>query len=157
LKSKDNLLNFNCAKIFANSQKSTLPLNIKQRLLNKIPKNGSFRIQPKKLQALNTKNFKKFIDLNTRIQKEAEDIMKNKNDKILNKINEEIDMHTHLCRIVEDNIFNIEAAKEMLKAATNFVPSKNLTPIIQRKKTKDELIDDGASFKTDNSFIGMNI
>ena len=41
-------------------------------------------------------------------------------NKMFEKITEEVDMHTHLSSIVDDNICTIEAIKEALKFSTAF-------------------------------------
>lgn len=75
----------------------------------------------------------RFTDLTAKIQKKAEDIMNVTHNKMFEKITEEVNMHTHLSSIVDDNICTIEAIKEALKFSTVVWPSRQKSPILSRQ------------------------
>ena len=87
--------------------------------------------------------------------------MFNKNncsDKLLNNMYDDLKIRNHLLKVVDDNIYDVEAARDILRSNLNKHGfQRNMTPLIKRKDTYDELVDDDTSFKSDHDFKGSNL
>ena len=85
--------------------------------------------------------------------------MFNKNncsDKLLNNMYDDLKIRNHLLKVVDDNIYDVEAARDILRSNLNKHGfQRNMTPLIKRKDTYDELVDDDTSFKSDHDFKGI--
>ena len=69
---------------------------------------------------------------------------------------DDLKIRNHLLKVVDDNIYDVEAARDILRSNLNKHGfQRNMTPLIKRKDTYDELVDDDTSFKSDHDFKGI--
>ena len=81
----------------------------------------------------------------------------NCSDKLLNNMYDDLKIRNHLLKVVDDNIYDVEAARDILSRSNlnKHGFQRNMTPLIKRKDTYDELVDDDTSFKSDHDFKGI--
>lgn len=91
------------------------------------------------------------------IQEKAKQIMFSVTDKILEPIEDDLKLQLELTTIVENNIVDIEATRDMLKSATTYNPNTLKVPAMQVRESKEGMGEDNESFKSDYSFKGKRL